>query len=174
MSVDRVVEKCRQLEALGIPAVILFGMPDKKDAVGSDTWSDDGIVQQACRAIREACRDLVIITDVCFCEYTVHGHCGVLTIARDGGKVLDNDATLENLAKQVASHAKHGADVVAPSGMIDGMVGAIREALDQSGFIHLPIMAYSVKYASAFYGPFREAAQGAPQFGDRRNHQMDA
>ncbi|MCP4248025.1 MAG: porphobilinogen synthase [bacterium] len=173
MSVDRVVEKCRQLESLGIPAVILFGIPDQKDDVGSDTWNDDGIVQQACRAIREACRELVIITDVCFCEYTAHGHCGVLSTARDGSKVLDNDATLENLAKQVASHAKHGADIVAPSGMIDGMVGAIREGLDDGGYPEVAILAYAAKYASGYYGPFREAAESTPEFGDRRGYQMD-
>jgi porphobilinogen synthase len=173
MSVDRVVEECRRIESLGIPAVILFGIPERRDAVGSDTWSDQGIVQQATRAIRQACRELVIITDVCFCEYTDHGHCGVMTTRPGGAKELDNDATLENLGKQVVSHAQHGADIVAPSGMIDGMVGRIREALDTAGHQDVAILAYAAKFASGFYGPFRDAAESAPEYGDRRGYQMD-
>jgi len=173
MSIDLVVEECRQLEQLGIPAVILFGIPDEKDAEGSDTWSEDGIIQRAVRAIKEACRDLMVITDVCFCEYTDHGHCGVVATHRDGSGELDNDATLPNLARQVVSHARAGADMVAPSCMIDGMIDAIRQALDEEDFADVPIMSYAAKYASGYYGPFREAAQSAPEFGDRRGYQMD-
>jgi porphobilinogen synthase len=173
LSVDQAVPAVKELGDLGVKAVLLFGLPEKKDAEGSDTWDDRGIIQQAVRAIKKAVPKMLVITDVCFCEYTEHGHCGIIT-ERNGQKVLDHDATLNNLALQVISHAKAGADMVAPSGMIDGMVSAIREALDQSGFSHLPVMAYSAKYASAFYGPFREAADGAPQFGDRRSYQMDA
>lgn len=172
LSVEQAVETVKQLCDAGIKAVLLFGLPKKKDAEGSDAWSDQGIIQQAVRAIKQAVPEMLVITDVCFCEYTEHGHCGIIG-ERNGQKVLDHDATLNNLALQVISHAKAGADMVAPSGMIDGMVGAIREALDQSGFSHLPVMAYSAKYASAFYGPFREAADGIPQFGDRRTYQMD-
>ena len=173
MSVDSTVEECRQLEQLGIPAVILFGIPDRKDAEGSDTWSENGIIQQAVRAIKADCRRLMVITDVCFCEYTDHGHCGVVATHRDGSKELDNDATLANLAKQVVSHARCGADVVAPSCMIDGMIDAIRQALDEDDFADVPIMSYAAKYASGYYGPFREAAESAPEFGDRRGYQMD-
>ncbi len=173
MSVDRLVEECRRIESLGIPAVILFGIPEHKDAVGSDTWSDEGIVQKALGAIREACRELVLITDVCFCEYTDHGHCGVIGARPDGTKELDNDASLENLARQVVSHAKHGADIVAPSGMLDGMVLAIREALDGAGHQDLPILSYAAKFASGFYGPFRDVAESTPEFGDRAGYQMD-
>jgi len=173
MSVDRLVEQCRQIESLGIPAVILFGIPDRRDAVGSDTWSDDGIIQQAVRAIRKACPNLAVITDVCFCEYTDHGHCGVMVDGRDGTKELDNDATLANLAKQVVSHARHGADLVAPSGMIDGMVTTIRDALDEAGYQDVPIMAYAAKFASGYYGPFRDAAESCPEYGDRCAYQMD-
>ncbi|HUU83670.1 MAG TPA: porphobilinogen synthase [Phycisphaerae bacterium] len=173
MSVDRVVEECRRIESLGIPAVILFGIPEHKDAVGSDTWSDDGIIQKALGAIREACRDLVLITDVCFCEYTDHGHCGVIATRRDGTKELDNDASLENLARQVISHVKHGADIVAPSCMLDGMVVTIRDALDGAGYEDVPILAYAAKFASGFYGPFRDVAESAPEFGDRAGYQMD-
>ena len=173
LSIDNVVGYVRQLFEDGIDAVLLFGIPAKKDAVGSDTWDDDnGIIQRALRAIRKAVPEMVLITDVCFCEYTDHGHCGVIT-ERNGQKVLDHDATLENLALQAASHARAGADMLAPSGMIDGGVGIIREALDGMGFSHIPIMSYSAKYASSFYGPFRDAAEGAPQFGDRRSYQMD-
>ncbi len=167
-SVDRVAEKVAQVREKGIKAVILFGIPEHKDEEGSDTWSDEGIIQRALREIRKEVKDVYLITDVCFCEYTSHGHCGVLH-----GSEVDNDKTLENLKKQVISHARNGADMVAPSGMMDGMVKAIREALDSEGFTHIPIMAYSAKYASAFYGPFRDAAESAPSFGDRRSYQMD-
>ena len=173
MSIDVAVEECRKLEQLGIPAVILFGIPDQKDAVGSDTWNDEGIIQRATRAVKETCRELTVITDVCFCEYTDHGHCGVISTRRDGTRELDNDATLANLAKQVVSHARAGADMVAPSGMIDGMIATLREALDEADFADLPIMSYAAKYASGYYGPFREAAESTPEFGDRRGYQMD-
>jgi porphobilinogen synthase len=173
LSVDQLSDECREVAALGIPAVILFGIPEHKDARASDATDDAGIVQQAVRAIRQTCgRDLLIITDVCCCEFTDHGHCGVVHEAR-GVTDVDNDATLEILKREAVSHARAGADMVAPSGMIDGMVGAIRSALDEAGFPQLPIMSYSAKYASAFYGPFREAAQSAPAFGDRRTYQMD-
>ena len=167
-SVDKAVEEVKKVRDLGIPAVILFGIPEHKDEVGSDTWSEEGIIQRALRAIKKEVPDIYVITDVCFCEYTTHGHCGVL---HDHN--VDNDLTLENLKKQVVSHAKNGTDMVAPSGMMDGMVKAIREALDEAGFKHVPIMAYSAKFASAFYGPFRDAAESAPAFGDRRSYQMD-
>jgi len=173
LSVDNAAEYAKQLFDLGIRSVLLFGIPTQKDPVGSDTWDDNnGVIQRALRALKQAAPDMLLITDVCFCEYTNHGHCGVLT-KRNGEKVIDHDATLENLALQVASHAKAGADMVAPSGMIDGAVGTIREALDGTGFSHVPIMAYAAKYASSFYGPFRDAAEGAPEFGDRRSYQMD-
>jgi porphobilinogen synthase len=152
----------------GIPAVLLFGIPAKKDAVGSEGYSDKGIVQQAVRAIKNTYPDVVVVTDVCLCEYTDHGHCGVV---RDGD--VDNDATLDLLAKMAISHARSGADIVAPSDMMDGRVAAIREALDESGYEHLPILSYAAKYASGFYGPFRDAAESAPKFGDRRSYQMD-
>jgi porphobilinogen synthase len=148
--------------------VILFGVPDEKDAEGSPSWAADGIVQQATEAIKRALPDLCVIADVCFCEYTDHGHCGVID-----GTDVDNDLTLANLGKQVQSLARAGADVMAPSGMMDGMVRAIRAALDETGSSSVPIMSYSVKYASAYYGPFREAAESAPSFGDRRSYQMD-
>ena len=167
-SVDRVADAVKEARDLGIKAVILFGIPDHKDEVGSDTWSDEGIIQRTLRVLKKEVPDMYLITDVCFCEYTSHGHCGVL---RD--HEVDNDATLENLRKQVVSHAQNGADMVAPSGMMDGMVQAIRSALDSAGFSHVPIMAYSAKFASAFYGPFRDAAESAPSFGDRRGYQMD-
>ncbi len=167
-SVDRVVEKIKKVRDKGIRAVILFGIPEHKDEVGSDTWSDDGIIQRALREIKREVQDIYLITDVCFCEYTSHGHCGVLH-----NRDVDNDLTLENLKKQVVSHARNGADMVAPSGMMDGMVKAIREALDSEGFTDTPIMAYSAKFASAFYGPFRDAADSTPSFGDRRSYQMD-
>jgi porphobilinogen synthase len=153
----------------GIPAVILFGIPKHKDPAGSQSWADEGIVQRAARAIRERCPDLIIIADTCLCEYTDHGHCGLL---RDDNSI-DTESTLDALARIAESQARSGADIVAPSGMIDGMVSAIRKALDGSGFGEIPIMSYAVKYASAFYGPFRDAADGAPTFGDRRSHQMD-
>jgi porphobilinogen synthase len=174
LSVDLLAGEVREIESLGIPAVILFGIPEHKDAIGSESWDDDaGIVQQAIRAIRDASqRELLVIVDLCFCEYTDHGHCGPIS-ERTGRVDVDNDATLENLARQATSLARVGADMIAPSGMMDGMVGAIRSALDAEGFEHLPIMSYAAKYASAFYGPFRQAADSAPQFGDRRSYQMD-
>jgi porphobilinogen synthase len=168
LSVDRAVDECKLIHDLGIPAVILFGIPDHKDAEGSGAYADDGIIQAAVSAIKRAVPDLVVITDVCLCEYTDHGHCGVIA----GGDV-DNDATLDLLAKEALSHARAGADMVAPSDMMDGRVGVIRDALDEEGFESLPIMAYAAKFASAFYGPFREAADSTPQFGDRRSYQMD-
>jgi porphobilinogen synthase len=167
-SLDKLIDEVKEIRDLGIPAVILFGIPEHKDHVGSDTWNDEGIIQRALRLIKKEVPDIYVITDVCFCEYTTHGHCGVVV----NGDV-DNDLTLENLKKQVVSHAMNGADMVAPSGMMDGMVKAIRTALDEAGFYHIPIMAYSAKFASAFYGPFRDAAESAPAFGDRRTYQMD-
>ncbi len=167
-SIDRLDEELEQVLDLNIPAVLLFGIPSHKDEVGSDTWSDEGIIQKATRYIKEKYPQLYVITDVCFCEYTSHGHCGVLCHSD-----VDNDLTLENTKKQVISHAKAGADMVAPSGMMDGVVKAIREALDSEGFTDIPIMAYSAKYASSYYGPFRDAADSAPAFGDRRTYQMD-
>jgi len=171
-SPDRLAEEARAIADLGLGGVILFGLPAKKDAVGSDSYSESGIVQQGIRAIKAATPNVLVVTDVCFCEYTDHGHCGVLN-EKTGRMDVDNDATLELLAKQAVSHTKAGADVVAPSGMMDGMIGAIRRGLDESGFSHLPIMSYAAKYASAFYGPFREAAESAPAMGDRRGYQMD-
>ena len=172
LSPDMLADEISQAVELGLGGVILFGIPDKKDALGSDAMSDSGIIAQAIRAAKQAARDFLVITDVCCCEYTDHGHCGA--IGRSTGRLdVENDATLELLAKQAVVHARAGADMVAPSGMIDGMVGAIRKALDAAGFAHVPIMSYAAKYASAFYGPFREAAESAPQFGDRRGYQMD-
>ena len=168
LSVDRAVEECKQIRDLGIPGVILFGIPDEKDAVGSDAYNDNGIIQRALRALKEEVPGLTLITDVCLCEYTDHGHCGLVK-----GNDVDNDATLELLVKESLSHVRAGADMVAPSDMMDGRVGAIRQALDQQGFPHIPIMAYAAKFASGFYGPFREAAESTPQFGDRRSYQMD-
>ena len=168
MSVDNIVAEARELHAAGVPALILFGIPEHKDAQGSEAWNDDGEVQRAIREIKERVPELAVITDVCMCEYTDHGHCGAVK----GGEV-DNDATLELLAREALSHARAGADIVAPSDMMDGRVGAIRRALDENGFSHVAIMAYSAKFASAFYGPFRDAADSAPQFGDRRSYQMD-
>ncbi len=167
-SVDKVVEHAKEVFSLSIPAVILFGIPEHKDPVGSEAYDPEGVVQQAIKAIKDAVPELLVITDVCLCEYTSHGHCGVV----ENGEVL-NDPTLEILQKEAVSHAKAGADMVAPSDMMDGRVKAIREALDREGFSHIPIMSYAAKYASAFYGPFREAAESAPQFGDRRAYQMD-
>lgn len=172
LSIDELVKECRGVARLGIPAVILFGIPERKDPVASSGTDPEGIVQQAVRAVKDACPDLVVITDVCLCEYTSHGHCGIV-VERAGRRVIDNDATLEVLARMAVSHAEAGADLVAPSDMMDGRVGAIRRALDEAGFSHLPIMAYSAKHASAFYGPFREAAESPPRFGDRRTYQMD-
>ena len=168
MSVDVLVEECREVADLGIPAVILFGIPPYKDAVGSSGYDPDGIVPRALRALKEAQIDLVLIADVCLCEYTDHGHCGLL----GEGEVL-NDPSVELLVEEALVYARAGADVVAPSDMMDGRIGQIRQALDEKGFAHIPVMAYAAKFSSAFYGPFREAAESAPQFGDRRGYQMD-
>jgi porphobilinogen synthase len=167
-SVDRLVETAKEAFAEGIRTVLLFGIPEFKDAVGSSAWSSDGIVQRALRALTTEVPGLIKVADVCFCEYTDHGHCGVLH-----GHEVDNDATLENLARQSVSLAEAGADIIAPSDMMDGRVGAIRQALDAAGFANTPILSYAVKFASGFYGPFREAAESAPKFGDRRAYQMD-
>jgi porphobilinogen synthase len=168
LSVDRAVKECEEAAALGIPAVILFGIPEHKDPLGSEAYLDNGVVQRAIRAIKEKVPELLIMTDVCLCEYTDHGHCGVV---KNGD--VDNDSTIELLAKEALSHARAGADVVAPSDMMDGRVAAIRKILDQNGFQLVAIMAYAAKYASGFYAPFREAAESTPQFGDRRSYQMD-
>ena len=167
-SIDELVKEIKDIYKLGIPAIILFGIPEKKDELGTEAYAKDGIIQRAIKAIKDSVPEIIVITDVCLCEYTSHGHCGVIK-----NNEVDNDATLELLAKEAVSHAEAGADMVAPSDMMDGRVKAIREALDRSGFSHIPIMSYAVKYASAFYGPFREAAESAPQFGDRRSYQMD-
>ncbi len=167
-SLDRISKELDEVVALNIPSVMLFGIPSQKDEEGTETWNDNGIIQQAIRLIKENYPTLYVVTDVCFCEYTSHGHCGII-YQND----VDNDATLPNIAKQVISHAKAGVDMVAPSGMIDGSIETIRKALDDEGYYNLPIMGYSVKYASAFYGPFRDAADSAPAFGDRRTYQMD-
>ena len=167
-SVDEVVKSAKEVYSLGIPSVLLFGIPEHKDETGSSAYDDHGVVQDAVRAIKGAIPELYVITDVCMCEYTSHGHCGLVK----NGKV-QNDPTLELLSKEAVSHAKAGADMVAPSDMMDGRVEAIRLALDEEGFDEIPIMSYAVKYASAFYGPFREAAESTPQFGDRRSYQMD-
>jgi porphobilinogen synthase len=178
LSVDETVREVETARAAGVNAVILFGIPAEKDPVGLENFSPDGIVQQAIRAIKKEIPDTLVVTDVCLCEYTDHGHCGILNsgehfqLGLPEGYVL-NDPTLEVLARVAVSHAECGADIVAPSGMIDGMVGAIRSALDEAGYESLPILSYAVKYASSFYGPFREAAEGAPKFGDRKSHQMD-
>lgn len=168
MSIDVLVNECREVASLGIPAVILFGIPAHKDEVGSEAYAEDGIIQQAIRAIKKNVKNLLVITDVCLCEYTSHGHCGLLH-----GEEILNDETNELLAKEALSHVKAGADMVAPSDMMDGRIIEIRKALDENGYFNVPIMSYAVKYASGFYGPFREAAESTPQFGDRRSHQMD-
>jgi porphobilinogen synthase len=167
-SVDDLVAEAEELRGLGVPAVILFGIPDEKDEQGSGAWDDEGVVQRALRALRASVPGLVLVTDVCLCEYTSHGHCGVLE-----GEEVANDATIELLARTAVSHVEAGADAVAPSDMMDGRVAAIRGALDEAGFDATPILSYAAKYASAFYGPFREAAESAPAFGDRRGYQMD-
>lgn len=169
LSIDHLENEISDIMQLGIKSVLLFGIPAEKDAVGSDSYHDNGIIQTAIPVIKKLAPELLIITDVCFCEYTDHGHCGVVTEKQQ----IDNDKTLELLAKQAVSHAKAGADVIAPSGMMDGMIHAIRQGLDAAGFHDIPILSYAVKYASSMYGPFREAAEGAPKFGDRRTHQMD-
>lgn len=167
-SIDTLVKECKEVAEMGIPAVILFGIPEHKDEVGSDAYSDDGIIQRAIRAVKAEVKNLLVMTDVCLCEYTSHGHCGVL----NGVEIL-NDETVELLVKEAVSHAKAGADVIAPSDMMDGRVAAIRQGLDANGFRNIPILSYAVKYASGFYGPFRDAADSTPAFGDRRSHQMD-
>lgn len=167
-SIDNIVAEAKEVYELGIPAVILFGIPEEKDAVGSDAYCASGIIQNTIRAIKKDVPDLTVITDVCMCEYTDHGHCGII---KNGD--VDNDSTLDLLAKEALSHAQAGADIVAPSDMMDGRVGAIRDILDENGFEHIPVMSYAVKYASAYYGPFREAAESTPEFGDRRSYQMD-
>jgi porphobilinogen synthase len=173
LSIDRLVDEVGSAADLGLRAFILFGIPAHKDATGSSALEDEGIVQQALRSLRQQFKDrILLITDECFCEYTDHGHCGVLS-ETTGRLDVDNDATLPNLAAQCVSHARAGADVIAPSGMLDGMVGAIRQGLDAAGFGHLPILSYAAKYASGFYGPFRDAAESPPQFGDRSSYQMD-
>jgi len=168
MSIDVLIEECKEVAALGIPAIILFGIPSHKDEVGSEAYDDNGIIQQAVRAIKKEVSNLLVITDVCLCEYTSHGHCGLLH-----GEEILNDETVELLVKEAISHAKAGADMIAPSDMMDGRVAAIRQGLDENGFSKIPIMSYAVKYSSGYHGPFRDAADSAPAFGDRRSHQMD-
>ena len=171
MSLDEILKECEIVRNLGIKAVILFGIPSLKDSVGSDALSDDGIIATALRAIKDKFADLVVITDLCFCEYTDHGHCGILDHVH---QTVDNDATLEISAKQALIHARNGADMIAPSGMMDGIIATLRGALDLSGYENLPIMEYSTKFASAYYGPFRDVAESAPSFGDRKSYQMDS
>lgn len=168
MSIDVLVEECKEVANLGIPAVILFGIPEHKDENGSEAYDPNGIVQKAIRAIKEEVKNLLVITDVCMCEYTSHGHCGLLN-----GEEILNDETVELLAKEALTHVQAGADIIAPSDMMDGRVAAIRKILDDNGFYKIPIMSYSAKYSSGFYGPFREAAESTPAFGDRKSHQMD-
>ena len=167
-SLDKISKELNEITSLNIKAVLLFGIPSKKDEIGSQTWNSEGIIQKAIRFIKTNYPDLYVISDVCFCEYTSHGHCGVIH-----ENDVDNDATLTNIEKQVVSHAEAGVDMIAPSAMMDGMVATIRKALDQEGYTDLPIMSYAVKYASSFYGPFRDAADSAPEFGDRKTYQMD-
>src|SRR3569623_661627 len=167
-SVEQAVREAEEVAALGIPAVILFGLPKKKDEVGSEAWAQDGVVQNAIRAIKKAVPELVVMVDACFCEYTTHGHCGVIV-----DQAVDNDATCENLGRLAVSYARAGADVIAPSGMMDGAVGVIRESLDEEGFDETAILAYAAKFASAYYGPFRTAVDSTPAFGDRSGYQMD-
>lgn len=170
LSIDEILKECYELKSLGIKSILLFGIPSLKDSVGSDALSDDGIIARTLMAIKaEFGSSLLVITDLCFCEYTDHGHCGIL-----GESSVNNDATLEISAKQALIHAKNGADMIAPSGMMDGIIACLREALDENGFENLPVMAYSTKFASAYYGPFRDVAQSAPSFGDRKSYQMDS
>ena len=168
LSIDELVKECKDVRDLGIPAVILFGIPEHKDEVGSEAYAENGIIQRAVRAVKTEIKDLLVITDVCMCEYTSHGHCGILK-----GEEILNDETVSLLAKEAVSHAEAGADIIAPSDMMDGRVAAIRKALDYKGFTKIPIMSYAAKYSSGFYGPFRDAAESAPAFGDRKSHQMD-
>lgn len=174
ISIDNLEEEINSIWNLGIKRIMLFGIPEHKDKLGKDAYSEHGIIQKAIPVIKKIAPEMLVISDICFCEYTDHGHCGVVTSANNGDEVcVDNDKTLALLAKQAVSHAKAGADILAPSGNMDGMVQAIRVALDNARYQHLPILSYSVKYASSMYGPFRQAAEGAPQFGDRRTYQMD-
>ncbi|RPI60598.1 MAG: porphobilinogen synthase [Ignavibacteriales bacterium] len=168
LSIDELIKECKEVRNLGIPAVILFGIPEHKDEVGSEAYAENGIIQRAVRALKAEVNDLLIITDVCMCEYTSHGHCGVLN-----GEEILNDETVSLLAREAVSHAEAGADIIAPSDMMDGRVAAIRKALDYKGFTKIPIMSYAAKYSSGFYGPFRDAAESTPAFGDRKSHQMD-
>jgi len=168
LSIDNLVNLCKTAYELGIPAIMLFGIPNKKDPLGTSAYAKDGIVQKAVKALKKKLPGLMVITDVCLCQYTDHGHCGIVD-----GQIIDNDATLDLLARIALSHAKAGADMVAPSDMMDGRISEIRAALDENGFSHIPIMSYAAKYCSAFYGPFREAADSAPKFGDRKTYQMD-
>ncbi len=172
LSVDKIVEEAKEVYDLGIPAIILFGIPENKDIEATEAWHDCGIVQKAIEAVKKAVPDLVVIADTCLCEYTTHGHCGYLEVGDLSGKVL-NDPTLELLKKTAVAQANAGVDIIAPSGMMDGFVTSIREGLDNAGFTDIPILSYAAKYASAYYGPFRDAAESAPQFGDRRTYQMD-
>lgn len=170
MSIDEIVKECGVLQSLGINSIILFGIPEVKDSVGSDALCEHGIIASTIKAVKKAYPNMFVVTDLCFCEFTDHGHCGILDIEHES---VNNDATLEILAKQALVHAHAGADMIAPSGMMDGMIEALREALDSEGFINLPIMSYSTKFASAYYGPFRDVAESAPSFGDRKTYQMD-
>ncbi len=172
-SIDNIIRECEEVYKLGIPAVILFGIPERKDEFGSEAYDENGIIQRTVRALKREIPELVVITDVCLCEYTSHGHCGIVREVAPGKYEIVNDETVELLAKEALSHAEAGADMVAPSDMMDGRVSAIRKILDENGFQNVPIMSYSAKYASGFYGPFREAAESAPKFGDRKSHQMD-
>jgi len=170
MSIDEIVKECEVLKSLGIKSVILFGIPDVKDSVGSDAMCEHGIIAETVRAVKTAHPDMFVVTDLCFCEYTDHGHCGVLDPVLE---TVDNDITLDNLSRQAVVHAKAGVDMIAPSGMMDGMIQAIRKGLDDAGFVNLPVMSYSTKFASAYYGPFRDVAESSPSFGDRRSYQMN-
>jgi porphobilinogen synthase len=170
MSIDEILKECEELKKLGLYSIILFGIPDVKDSVGSDALCEHGIIAKSIKAIKEAHPDMFVTSDLCFCEYTDHGHCGILDIENE---TVNNDATLKILGEQAVHHAKSGVDMIAPSGMMDGMITAIREALDEAGFVNLPIMSYSTKFASAYYGPFRDVAESSPSFGDRRSYQMN-
>ncbi len=170
MSIDEILKECQVLKNLGLNSIILFGIPDVKDSIGSDALSEHGIIASAIKAIKKEHPDMFVVSDLCFCEFTDHGHCGILDMEHE---TVDNDATLEILGKQALVHAKAGVDMIAPSGMMDGMITALRDALDSEGFINLPIMSYSTKFASAYYGPFRDVAESAPSFGDRRSYQMN-
>lgn len=172
-SIDNIIRECEEVYKLGIPAVILFGIPERKDELGSEAYDENGIIQRTVRALKKEIPELVVITDVCLCEYTSHGHCGIVKEVAPGKYEIVNDETVELLAKEALTHAEAGADMVAPSDMMDGRVSAIRKILDENGFQNVPIMSYAAKYASGFYGPFREAAESAPKFGDRKSHQMD-